>query len=239
MKFGIRQSFDTFDQFEERFRKTRVPIELALPYQMGNYNRIRNRLPELANLLREWGTKVLSVHAPQGKLTDPDFPKWAMEVGWFAALIGVKEITLHPSRCPNEAERLMWQEEIVHILKQLQAVCEVTFALETFEGKKRLFTPYDIIHYGLPMVLDVAHIHNHSDVMSIIEQYHASIVTVHLSAKGEEKHHLPIDEECLEVVEKLQEYRWEGNIILEYLPEYHNRLEEDLNLLREMFEHKR
>lgn len=212
-----------------------MPVELALPYKMDDYKGIRHHLPELATQLREWGTKVLTVHAPQGRLTDPDFPNWAEEVGWFAASIGVREVTLHPSRCPKDVDRLLWQKRIVRILKQLQATCKVIFALETFPGEKQIFTPYAIIRYRLPMVLDVAHIQNHCEVMSIIDQYHASIVTVHLSAKGQGKHHLPIDEECLEVVKRLREHRWEGNIILEYLREYHDRLQEDLDLLQKLF----
>ncbi|MDI6732748.1 MAG: hypothetical protein QME16_02285, partial [Planctomycetota bacterium] len=85
--------------------------------------------------------------------------------------------------------------------------------------------------YQLPMTLDVAHIYDDSLVYKIIQDYSANITTVHLSAIGHEEHHLPIDSRCLKIVELLQGKDWSGNLILEYLPEYQHRLQEDINSL--------
>jgi len=235
MRFGIRNSFDTMDQFEPRFRECRTPIELALPYRMTDYQQLRPHLAAVAARLQEWGTPVLSVHAPQGRLQDADFPVWATEVAQFAAALGVGEITLHPSRYAKDAPVFDLQRQVVLMLARLQAQFPVTFALETFEGGRRIFSPGDIMRLRLPMVLDVAHIRSHREVMAIVAEYQASIVTVHLSGKASGEHHLPIDGECLEVVRALRTRRWSGSVILEYLPAYHDRLKEDLAELRGQF----
>jgi len=52
MRFGIRQSFDAIRQFESRYRECRLPIELALPYKMDDYDRVRPQLHQLASQLR-------------------------------------------------------------------------------------------------------------------------------------------------------------------------------------------
>jgi len=44
--------------------------------------------------------------------------------------------------------------------------------------------------------------------------------------------HLPIDSFCKEVVGYLAENNWNGNVILEYMFEFHNRLLSDLEILR-------
>lgn len=87
IRFGIRQSFDCLEQFESRYKEIRVPIELALPHKMQDYQRVRPCLMNLATQLKAWGTQVLCVHAPQGRITDPDFLSWASETGRFADAI--------------------------------------------------------------------------------------------------------------------------------------------------------
>jgi len=77
------------------------------------------------------------------------------------------------------------------------------FSVETFGGKRRLFWPIEIIEKGLPMTLDVAHIHDNSFIYQIIESYLHNIKVVHLSAKGKGEHHLPIDTFCIEVLKSL------------------------------------
>jgi hypothetical protein len=72
--------------------------------------------------------------------------------------------------------------------------------------------------------------------MTIVSEYAPSIVTVHLSGKGPDGHHLPVDGECLQVVRALRGRRWAGNVILEYMPAYGDRLEDDLAEVRARFD---
>lgn len=83
------------------------------------------------------------------------------------------------------------------------------------------------------MTLDVSHIRDNSFIRQIIESYWHNIRVVHLSAKGEREHHLPIDSFCVEVVKLLKDKGWQGNIILEYLPQHNYCLREDIKALRE------
>jgi hypothetical protein len=110
------------------------------------------------------------------------------------------------------------------------------FSIETFAGRHRVFTPHDLVEQGLPMTLDVAHLHKRSLVFDILRRNHPNIRTLHLSAVGKNEHHLPIDDFCTEVVDLLVGLRWSGNVILEYLPWHHYRVRDDICALKEHVE---
>ena len=57
---------------------------------------------------------------------------------------------------------------------------------------------------------------------------------MHLSAREGVRQHLPVDDFCKEVVRYLIDNKWTGNVILEYLPEFHGHLINDLELLKAM-----
>lgn len=65
----------------------------------------------------------------------------------------------------------------------------------------------------------------------MLKGYRDNIVNIHLSAKGNNKHHLPIDNFCKEVIDYLIENKWSGSVILEYLPEFHNQMIADVKFL--------
>jgi sugar phosphate isomerase/epimerase len=109
---------------------------------------------------------------------------------------------------------------------------EIVFCIETFEGARRVFTPDEIVSFNLPMTLDTAHIRNDRKIWDLLKDYRENILNVHLSAKEGNKQHLPIDNFCKEVVSYLIENKWDGNVILEYLPEFHGRMLTDLESLK-------
>jgi hypothetical protein len=82
------------------------------------------------------------------------------------------------------------------------------------------------------MTLDTAHIRDNKKIWDLLEDYKENIMNVHLSAKEGDKQHLPIDSFCKEVVSYLIENQWSGNVILEYLPEFHGRMLTDLESLK-------
>jgi len=84
------------------------------------------------------------------------------------------------------------------------------------------------------MTLDVSHIQKDERVWDLLKGYKQSILNVHLSARDGNRQHLPIDNLCKELVSYLVESNWSGNVILEYLYEYHDRLFDDLKFLRRM-----
>ena len=230
IRFGIRQSFDKIEQIENRYANIDVPVEVALPYYWDIYEPIRGHLTEIAEKIKSYQTRVLSIHAVQAPITDEKFRVWGKEIADFAKLLGVKTVTLHPS---NVNKDKAVQEKALENLKYFVDLYkgEIVFCVETFEGKRRVFTPDEIIKFNLPMTLDIAHIRDEKTIWSLLEGYRQNIKNVHLSAKDGEKQHLPIDAFCRKVVDYLVEDKWDGNVILEYLFEFHERMLNDLRSL--------
>jgi len=233
IKFGIRQSFDRIEQIEERFSNISVPVELALPYYWKIYEPIRQHLGQIAQQIKDFHIDVLSIHAVQSSITDDKFRIWGKETADFAKALGTKVITLHPNNT-NKTQAI--QKQAIKNLEFLNQACQngIIFSIETFSGKRRVFTPDEITRFNLPMTLDTAHIHDNEKIWELLKGYRKNIVNVHLSARGNNKHHLPIDNFCKEVVDYLVENKWSGNVILEYLPEFHSQMIGDIKFL----EHK-
>jgi len=233
IKFGIRQSFDKIEQIEERYSKIKVPVEAALPYYWDIYESVRGHLGEIAEKIKSYGTDVLSVHAVQAPITDQKFKIWGKEIADFAKALGVRTITLHPNNV-NKDEGT--QKKALENLEYFTSLYndEVVFCIETFEGKRRVFTPDETVAFNLPMTLDISHIHDDEKIWRLLKRYKENILNIHLSARKDDKQHLPIDGFCKEVVRYLIDNKWEGNVILEYLFEFHDRMLNDLKLLEEM-----
>ena len=230
IKFGIRQSFDRIEQVEERYTNLYVPVEVALPYYWDIYEPVREHLAEIAEKIKSYGTKVLSIHAVQAPITDERFRTWGKEIADFAKALGANTITLHPN---NVNKDKTVQDETLKNLDYFAGLYkdEVIFCIETFEGKRRVFTPDEIASISLPMTLDISHIQDDEKVWRLIKRYKERILNVHLSSREGARQHLPIDGFCKEIVAYLVESKWKGNVILEYLFEYHDRMLKDLESL--------
>ncbi|MBU4304809.1 MAG: sugar phosphate isomerase/epimerase [Candidatus Omnitrophica bacterium] len=233
IKFGIRQSFDRIDQIEERYANINVPVEVALPYYWDIYEPVRAHLGETAGKIKSYGTQVLSVHAVQSPITDKRFKVWGKEMSEFAKTLGAMTITLHPNNV-NKDQAV--QDEALKNLEYFTGLDknDAVFCIETFEGKRRVFTPDEIVSCNLPMTLDTSHIRDDEKVWSLLKGYKERILNVHLSAREGGKQHLPIDDFCKDVVRYLIDSKWNGNVILEYLFEYHDQMLKDLELLKAM-----
>lgn len=231
IKFGIRQSFDRIEQIEDRYASLSMPVEVALPYYWDIYEPVRGHLEEIAEKIKSYGTEVLSIHAVQAPITDERFRTWGKEIADFAKILGVKTITLHPNNINRDDEA---QKEARKNLKYFARLYsgEIVFCIETFEGKRRVFTPDETVTFNLPMTLDTSHIRDSEKIWSLLKGYKDNILNVHLSAREGSKQHLPIDNFCKEVVRYLIESKWNGNVILEYLPEFHERMLTDLESLK-------
>ena len=73
IKFGIRQSFESIEQVEERYANLNLPVELALPYYWDIYEPVRIHLAEIVEKIKSYGTTVISIHAVQAPITDGRF----------------------------------------------------------------------------------------------------------------------------------------------------------------------
>lgn len=234
LKFGVRQSFENIEQIEERLSRLNTPIELALPYYWDIYNPIRPYLKVIAEKVKSFSIEILSIHAVQAPLTNEEFKIWGKEIADFAKLLNVGIITLHPN---NTNKNQINQKRALQNLRYFSQLYEgkIIFSIETFTGKRRVFDPDEIVKFNLPMTLDAAHIEDNEKIWHLVKNYKENIVNVHLSSKGNERHHLPIDDFCKDIVGYLKESGWSGNIVLEYLPEFHNQMVNDLKNLEYAF----
>lgn len=230
IKFGIRQSFYRIEQVEERYAHLSVPVEVALPYYWDIYEPVRRHLSEIAEKIKSYNTAVLSIHAVQAPITDERFREWGKEIADFAKSLGAKTVTLHPNNVNKDNSA---QQEALKNLEYFSVLYngEIVFCIETFDGKRRVFTPDEAVEFNLPMTLDTAHIRDDEKIWNLLKHYKENILNIHLSAKDGEKQHLPIDTFCREVVSYLVESKWGGNVILEYLFEFHERMLDDLRSL--------
>jgi len=233
IRFGIRQSFDRIEQIEDRYANINVPVEVALPYHWDIYEPVRGRLAEIAGKIKSYGTEVLSIHAVQAPITDERFKIWGNEIADFARALGVTNITLHPN---NVNKNKSVQDDALKNLEYFAGLYknDVFFCIETFEGRRRVLTPDEIASFNLPMTLDTSHIRDDEKVWGLIKGYKESILNVHLSAREGAKQHLPVDDFCKEVVRYLIDSKWTGNVILEYLFEFHDQMSKDLEFLKAM-----
>jgi sugar phosphate isomerase/epimerase len=229
MKLGARASFDRLDDLGQRFKGVDFPIELALPYRVGDFILVADRMEEVKDFIVTLQLEVLSVHATQGDLAADDCMSWAKPAMELADAVGAKSVTFHPGR--SRKNRLDGQACVKAHLAELQKRHRALASLETFGGRDRVLRPNEIVEAGLPMVLDTAHLREDEYILSLVQRCHEKISSVHLSARGKHEHHLPIDGFCLEVVSLLNDLGWSGSVILEYLPWHHYRVKEDLELL--------
>ncbi len=228
MKLGGRVGFAKVEQLEERFQSIDFPIELALPWQYRElWLPIEQNIDQVIDFFRARGIEILTIHATQGPITDDSFLRWGALTLRIARALGVDDITIHPNFV--RGQRAQNQERALRNLKGLGG--SEVFSIETFGGKRRAFTPENLVEESLPMTLDIAHFRSRSQVLDIIERNHRNIRTVHLSAVGPEEHHLPVDDFCVLVLDELLRRRWSGNVILEYLPRHHYRVREDIEAL--------
>ena len=84
------------------------------------------------------------------------------------------------------------------------------------------------------MTFDTAHIRDDKKIWSLLKEYKENIKNVHLSARDGARQHLPVDDFCKEVARYLIANKWTGNVILEYLFEFHDQMLKDLELLKAM-----
>ncbi len=229
MKIGGRVEFNTIEELEKIFKTVDFPIELALPSRYSDlWLSIEDEIEQVIGFFKKKDIKIFSIHSTQGRITEEPFLKWGKLTIDIANELGVNDITIHPNKI--DEQRSLNQQKALNYIKKLNG--GNIFSIETFGGKKRVFTPAELMEKGIPMTLDTGHFKKSKKIFKIIKNYHGNIKTVHLSGRDEKEHHLPIDEICIKIVDQLIKLKWSGNLILEYMPWHHYRLREDIRELR-------
>lgn len=245
IKIGVRWGipFDVWGDLDRWGAECPVGmgIELALPHILDSpdredtYTRFASRMPALADVIRRHGIKVLSIHGCHGSAADERFLTWGREHAILAKAVGAHHIVLHPRRCDRKG-RMDRQELARRQIRRLEHETEVGFAVETFLAIRE-FRHDEIVPAGMKVVLDTSHV-THDQALALVGdgRARALLAGVHLSERGdgpEGDGHLPIGDHCREVVAELVRHDWSGPVILEYLPEFHDRVVSDAIALRE------
>lgn len=100
---------------------------------------------------------MIGIHAVQSPITNEKFKIWGKEIADFAKALRVKTITLHPNNVNRDEGT---QKKALENLEYFTSLYndEVVFCIETFEGKRRVFTPDETVAFNFPMTLDTSHI---------------------------------------------------------------------------------
>ena len=228
---SARVGFESVEQIPDRFADVDFPIELALPWQYRMWEEALPKWDEMVAALEEADLDVASVHATQGRISDPSFLTWGRETCELAERLGARTVTVHPNRAKKT--KLSSQALAQQHIRALQRETEVVISVETFGGRDRVFTPDEIMGHNLPMTLDTAHLHDDERILRIVRDYRRHIPVVHLSARASGEHHLPVDAFCIRLVRELASLGWPGVIVLEYLPWHHYRLPSDRELVEQ------
>ncbi len=229
MKFSISKSlhFDDLSQWLSGLEK--IPLELALPYDMQEFLSIVGRLDELKEYVRDKNIVVNSVHAPHARLSANAFPSWALPVMRFSFRVSARFCVFHPENHVAKARKPDFQAIALSYIKSVQTKISVPMAIETLRSNSRLFTPAEIVQHDLPMALNTSHI-TEQLAIKLIEQYSGNIVDVRLSENGTSSEGFGIS-----ILEALKVRKWDGSVTLEYLPENQDRLMPDRERLESMF----
>lgn len=185
--------------------------------------------------------EVSSVHMAHAGITD--FPLFEVILGRtieIAKALNCQDIIVHPSKGRLEDVVLFIEEKIDPVLRREK----IYLCWETFTSKKRFLTGISGIaefckgRQWHKACYDFSHIHDEQEVvMKEAGRYLEFIRVFHISNRISEKklQHLPVfhkgagklDLEFGPILRFLKEKDFGGNIVLEYLPEFHSELRKD------------
>lgn len=252
MKIGIRARYP--DRYQFDWQKSIVcykeldGIEVAF-YQPDLFLQID--LKNITDGIEKVNINVLGVHMAHAKLTIfEEFLSVFYKTVKLCDLLNCKILVVHPSfgRLNDIIEIL--DSKITPVLKEKN----ISLCWETFESKKRIFGGLEGIfdfcknQYNHTICYDFSHrLVGQAEVIREIIEYKDSIRVFHGSNRviALKKQHLPLfkshqeknihcDLDFQKVAEILKVHNSNSSFILEYLPEYHDRLLKDAVRFREL-----
>ena len=223
-----------------------LPIQLAF-YKRATFKGFDHEF--FLSRLEENNITVKSIHAPAADVYHHHGDEFINMLGTIKKHYGVKIITVHPQRGQKRHARNLYGK-IEDRIREL----DVVIAYETFESihdERKWITQVEDMHRYFDAMkfnfLGVTYDFTHSESprnIKEIRHFHRRIHAVHLSdARSDmpldpnEKHqHLPLGEgnyHVLDFLDVLTEIKYQGLIILEYLPKYRHLLKGDTLLMQD------
>lgn len=179
---------------------------------------------------------ITTVHAPTVDVFDEDFLEVIEEI---KRIYKTSLISIHPQKGELSLS-LAKLKDYAKIFAEL----EVILAYENFPsivGKRKwICTPSQMHSYFnldfLKLTFDTSHLDSPSDCIQEMSEVFDKVAVIHLSDKDRAKEHLPLGSGCVpyqKFIEYLKRRRFSGPLVLEYMPEYEDRLIEDVKRLKD------
>lgn len=207
-------------------------VQLSLPKKRDIY-RLNNK--KIRNKLNDNNIDVKLAHGPEIDIFEKDF---IANLAWIRGNFSIDTITIHPKKGSyGSAIDLLKEKE--DKLKEIST----DIAYENIDSDKSWFKyieclPFDDLS-NIKATLDISHLDPNSDIEKIIGELGKNLKVIHLSNIQKNKKHLPIDlgeYNLYPILNLLKDKKFDGYLVLEYLPEYKEKEIKDTQKLREFFE---
>jgi len=205
-----------------------ISIQLAF-FQRRDFLKIdHNFIKQICNSIN---IEIPTVHAPTTDIFDVDFLETLKLI---KEIYKIRVISIHPQK-GDLSLALAKLEEYSSQIKDLNLILAYENFPSKVERRKWINSPADMYSkFNLPflkLTFDTSHLDEPSNCIKEIERVYDKVAIVHLSDNNSKRQHLPLGEGLVpyeEFLRYLKEKGFKGFVVLEYLPEFQDRLIEDL-----------
>lgn len=226
---------------ENRYNLNVIPKNIQLA--MFKYDQFESNYEEIFFQVDTSKTNVLVTHLPLDTMKI-DFNLVMATMGEIARRTSCKKFVIHPNKGINEFIKKFLKMSEIYNDFNLQ-LCIETFA---WRKKKEIRSPLEIVEHvisnnvnNLSMVIDTSHIEDVWFNYPIMKHLLKHTSVIHLSNRSKEfGQHLPFNDQrgdlnLVQFVKLLQrQYKWSGDIILEYMPEYQYKLSKNVKYIERL-----
>jgi hypothetical protein len=216
--------------FGEENKHNLESIPKSIQLVTYRYDVFKNVMDDAITQLKDSETEILSFHFPLDALNQ-DYNEILMMMTIFYREFNCKKFIIHPNKGIHTfIRKFLWYMSISHR--------DINLCIETFgwRSRKELRSPLEIIeacipHPELSMCLDTSHIEPLWFEPKLMRYLLKHTDVIHLSnrAKGHGQH-MPFNSphgnlNLVAFVKDLKKmYNWDGKLILEYMPQYRDKL---------------
>ena len=210
---------------DNRYKLKNIPVAIQLA--LYKYQLWEEYCDDIVNEIYQNNVRVNAVHLPFDTMRQPVHKILDM-IRALSSTIFCHKFILHPNK---GAEFFIQSFLTSHI--------DATLCIENFQHrkKKQFRNPLFIIERclqnpeSLKLCFDTTHAEEHWFHPHILPYILKYTSVIHLSNRIGRKHHLPFNMQNADLnlvgfVKQLKKkYHWKGDIVLEYMPDYHHKLQ--------------
>lgn len=204
------------------------------------------KIEDVVSPFRKLKIKCGSVHMPHARITDTFlFESTLKKTIEIVKALDCNIIVVHPSFAKLEQAMAFIENNVLPVLE----MNSIHLCWETFSSKRRFLSGLDEIanfcsrSKWCRACFDFSHVHEGQEkILDEIDKYLNLIEIFHVSnrIKNQKLQHLPLFHEKADLdfhqfFRFLKKQNYSGGIVLEYLPQYHNCLKKDAQILIERY----